>query len=862
MLLKNLLNDSWHEVFDEDLDKERFKIEYDLLRYSKILMRSQRVINHSRFLKIKIRQCYDKCYRWVFLKPDIEKSRKNVTNPLLSKAKTEILFDDMNFPSFIHATSEPNSIIFDFSQQCSKYFSCSADYIKIQGTCFGRISISKTFFEFFSSFDYKPVDPLYYFSSLEFSMVLKRKRHMWSFSEISEIVLKKFIHQPCSFEVLLKSGKSYLFNVFSEDIRKEIVQRFSEHKHILVYGKNPHVEVQKFTKEWKKNKINNFEYLMIVNKLASRCMHDISQYPVFPWLLADYSKEVQYLEDSGLRDLHYPIGAQNEKFRENGIKKYIEWGDDSLTKFIFGSHYSNGGIVLHYLIRLEPYTSQAKELQNGDFDVGDRLFFSLDNAWKSTQASSGDYKELIPELFYQPWCLYSYSSQIYGKTQTNQEIIHLQVPNCAVSNWDFIKKHRILLDSPAISQNLHAWIDLIFGCKQQGEKALQHCNIFCGDTYEQSFNIQKNSVKDKNLQSMIEKVYHFGQTPSLLFVNFHAKKEENGYLSENGLSKYLAGELEMGVQEKGEKIKGIVVAAFVLKKTAVMVKRQENNFYILSIKIKGLEDNNLSTEYCLKRLAAWDSEQLSVKCSNIKYSNKSFAVFREKFLISALHLSNSVIVHNMKGELVQTLYFHTSLTITVASSENFIFSGGLDSTIGCWNFSESNLFSFNKSFIGHNSPVLTIKVLESYCVLVSGSQDGLILIHDFRNSECLVKILQPCEHLDVSELGFIGCSYKNTISFFHITGENIYKELMQKQITEVKFTPLGEYCIIQQEDKIIIKDPTDQRLNGDIGMSKILVLDFHPQDKYIAIWKSVSDNETTFCTVKYDNRSAKRLIRF
>lgn len=44
-------------------------------------------------------------------------------------------------------------------------------------------------------------------------------------------------------------------------------------------------------------------------------------------------------------------------------------------KFLFGSHYSSPGVVLHYLIRQEPYTSMHIALQSGRFDCPDRLFF-------------------------------------------------------------------------------------------------------------------------------------------------------------------------------------------------------------------------------------------------------------------------------------------------------------------------------------------------------------------------------------------------------------------------------------------------------------------------------------------------------
>lgn len=43
-------------------------------------------------------------------------------------------------------------------------------------------------------------------------------------------------------------------------------------------------------------------------------------------------------------------------------------------KFLYGSHYSSPGVVLHYLIRQEPYTSMHIALQSGRFDCPDRLF--------------------------------------------------------------------------------------------------------------------------------------------------------------------------------------------------------------------------------------------------------------------------------------------------------------------------------------------------------------------------------------------------------------------------------------------------------------------------------------------------------
>ena len=48
-------------------------------------------------------------------------------------------------------------------------------------------------------------------------------------------------------------------------------------------------ELEELTQEWAEGKITNFQYLMHINKRAGRSQNDLSQYPVFPWILSDYS---------------------------------------------------------------------------------------------------------------------------------------------------------------------------------------------------------------------------------------------------------------------------------------------------------------------------------------------------------------------------------------------------------------------------------------------------------------------------------------------------------------------------------------------------------------------------------------------
>src|SRR5690606_28958494 len=98
------------------------------------------------------------------------------------------------------------------------------------------------------------------------------------------------------------------------------------------------------TKRWMKGEISNFHYLMLVNTMAGRTFNDLTQYPVFPWVLADYtSEELDLTDPRTFRDFSKPMGAQTierqREFRER-YRSFEELGDKQSPPFHYGTHYS------------------------------------------------------------------------------------------------------------------------------------------------------------------------------------------------------------------------------------------------------------------------------------------------------------------------------------------------------------------------------------------------------------------------------------------------------------------------------------------------------------------------------------------
>jgi len=289
------------------------------------------------------------------------------------------------------------------------------------------------------------------------------------------------------------------------------------------------------TLRWQNGLMSNYDYLMYLNNLADRTVNDLAQYPVFPWIIADYeSSSLDLSNPKTFRDLTKPIGALNEERLAAFKARYNEMAHDD-KKFLYGTHYSTPGYVLYYLVRLAP--AAMLRLQNGRFDAPDRLFYSIADTWKGCLESPTDVKELTPEFYgayHGPLANNNISDENskWGDFLLNEKGLPLgikangeRVDNVVLPPWakdseDFVKKMRDALESEYVSDRLHHWIDLVFGYKQRGDAALRADNLFYHMTYEGAVDIE--AVTDPMQRRAIEmQIGEFGQTPSQLFTTPH-----------------------------------------------------------------------------------------------------------------------------------------------------------------------------------------------------------------------------------------------------------------------------------------------------------------------------------------------------
>lgn len=356
---------------------------------------------------------------------------------------------------------------------------------------------------------------------------------VWLFEEIKEIHQCRYQLQNKAFEMFLANGSSYLISFENKAICDEFLK--------ILYMRTLSNLTQKksldsVTASWKDGQLTNFEYLTFLNKMAGRSFNDLMQYPVFPFILADFESDILNLKSANTyRILSKPMGIQKKAKEEYYINQYNYLKEEykrtprladnffpTTGPYHYGSHYSNSGTVLQFLVRLPPFTQMFLTYQDNNFDIPDRMFHSIATTWRlASGESSTDFKELIPEFFYLPEFLVNLENFNFGVRQNGEVVDNVRLPLwCRGDPRLFILIHRQSLESDYVTQNIHEWIDLVFGYKQTGKAAVEAINTFHPATY---FGVDvskiEDSVRRKALHTMIKT---FGQMPKQLFNHPHS----------------------------------------------------------------------------------------------------------------------------------------------------------------------------------------------------------------------------------------------------------------------------------------------------------------------------------------------------
>ncbi|KAG7391345.1 hypothetical protein PHYPSEUDO_005294 [Phytophthora pseudosyringae] len=622
------------------------------------------------------------------------------------------------------------------------------------------------------------------------------KRRRWKIDDIVGMYRRRYLLKPTALELFIQSTrKNYFLNLASEDVvefhealmvrrplllkRDPSVRRL---RHPSSLFRNSTMSIR-----WVQHEISTFEYIMWLNTIAGRTYNDLTQYPVFPWIISDYeSATLDFSRRGTYRDLSKPMGALEPSRLKFYVDRYNAFEDPDIPKFMYGTHYSNIGAVLYYLIRLEPFTSYALSIQGGKVDHADRLFHSVAETWNNCLTDYTDLKELTPEWFYLPEFLVNCNGLELGTRQNGADVNDVILPPWARSSEDFVMKNLVALESEYVSANIHHWIDLVFGCNQRGAAAVEANNVFFYLTYEGMVDV--DSITDPIVKSSMQsQIAHFGQTPTQVLREPHPQRRPLRSVVATGTpAPSLLPSSELNCTLLSVPHEAPIVMVTLVSDSSLVVCVDSNGMlssHRFGPKLSKPQHRHHPSSKSKGTVTSSNSSGDQSREFIELQDRKSRKVLGEKrFLSSQLNVSNTVAFlhggmvictvghHDFSarfhsttdGALLYRLLQHQSVVTCVSTSNlgTMLALGCTDGTISVWQVASMNsslldslkIFRGSKSsskpvhandysadqvLLGHNSQINCVSASDELGVCVSGSASNECLVHDLEDGSIL-----------------------------------------------------------------------------------------------------------------------------
>ncbi|KAF7666098.1 hypothetical protein LDENG_00118550 [Lucifuga dentata] len=664
----------------------------------------------------------------------------------------------------------------------------------------------------------------------------------WLFTEIRAVFSRRYLLQNTALEIFMANRTAIMFNFPDAATVKKVVHclprvgvgtnfGLPQTRRISLATPKQLFKASSMTQRWQRREISNFEYLIFLNTVSGRTFNDLNQYPVFPWIITNYdSEELDLTLPSNFRDLSKPIGALNPKRAAFFSDRYESWEDEQIPKFHYGTHYSTSSFTLMWLLRIEPFTTFFLNFQGGKFDHADRTFSSVSRAWRNCQRDTSDVKELIPEFYYFPEMFVNANTYNLGVMEDGTVVSDVELPPWAKSPEEFVRINRLALESEFVSCQLHQWIDLIFGYKQQGPEATRALNVFYYLTYEGAVNL--SSISDPMLREAVEsQIRSFGQTPCQLLIEPHPPRSSAMQVTPLMFTEQMQQDVIMVLKfpsnspvthvaantQPGLTSPAIITVTanrlFAVNRwhglTGHQGSTEQDQQYQLPVEIDPLIASNVGTHRRQISDLLDQSIQISSQCFIITADNR--------FILLCGFWDKSFRVYSTdSGKLTQIVFGHRDVVTCLARSESYIggdcyvLSGSRDATLllWYWNGKHSSIgespgtdFTTPRAILtGHDCEVTCASVCAELGLVISGCKEGPCLIHSMNGD--LLRTLEGPERcmrprlIQSSTEGHCIIYYdKGQFCLFSINGKLLRHMELDDNIKAILLSRDGQYLL-------------------------------------------------------------------
>ena len=621
-------------------------------------------------------------------------------------------------------------------------------------------------------------------------------RFHFEYKNIKYFFIRNYYYRDTAVEIFTEFNKSYFFNFKSTSELSSfisILENNSEVKFRPIYEdktkkklgfekllpsmKNKFYSISTKTEEWQNYNISTLEYLMWLNIYSGRSFNDLNQYPVFPWLITNYSTDKILKKD--FRDLSQPIGMleldDKSKNRKNTFINFYEALKNNLEEaypdfdyqnflnkgqeylmlykkkklkimkkeknqadsegsfdlqytqipYFYGTHYSNPTYISHYLVRVFPFSFISIEIHGNKFDDPQRMFFSLEKTFESVSTLKDDIREIIPEFYFMPEMFENLNNLDLAQKKFDIEGKEIIIDDVDLPPWsknnsiNFVLEMRKYLESDEI--NINKWIDIIFGSYQRGENAEKINNIFMSYTYENMTKIAE--IKNYDQRCALLRLYETGVTPRLLFkIDSKPRLEKSVYTQKisNSNLNFLEESLILDRTNLSMKNYNLLSSIYEKDLKRKIVPKITKIQLINNENVKIFSNTNHYYNFKTKKERKDKKEDKKVndekKIYNIENTSSLFAA---NYQISSIE--HPIIIYNNNKLMIKGGFWDGRLEINSLQSE----------------LKEENISSM--IFNDYDQPIVCMNMTEDENLLLCGTNEGAIIAYDVKEKNVKVK---------------------------------------------------------------------------------------------------------------------------
>jgi len=530
----------------------------------------------------------------------------------------------------------------------------------------------------------------------------------WYLKNIRKVISKCYNTIEQAIELYFDNYKSVFIRFFKEGYKKRFIRilklfiyKDKSLKIEIVDELNRNALLKSYAEKWQKCKINNFEYIMLLNKYGGRSFNNIFQYPIFPLVNSIYTQ-------SSLDKL---ISYDHEDFVIIKNKKAIL---DNNT-YSINTHGISAKDTLSYLRNVEPFTSVCVGFEhalnvNGN-DIG--------------------CKNLIPEFFYLPEIFsnhnkYFFSEDFADKSLKKSKLVNSKNTSNKIDAHQLVRKNMEYLESEEVSSKLHEWIDIVFGEKQQVQ---QNQSLF-KDIRDD------NNLERKNGREELSEIQNMN--PIKLFKDKHVKRDMKLYKIK--LKDDIFLNLSKGIEGK---LISYVIHNFRVPVIDIKVYNEKLLFTLSNRElyvedIRDMPPDNIIPITLIKvqiknspinpLISPWD-----LQCAECVLED-------EKALITCGYPDNSCKIIPLAGKTcIHHLHFHKSMVtvISLMKRDNVLFTAAYDGTLAKWDLTNKLIEWYN---FDHNAAITSLDYNKKLDLVVTGSKDGSIALRIIATGKLLRKI--------------------------------------------------------------------------------------------------------------------------